>query len=356
MIDRIGVRKGLLISALIWSLAAAGHAFATDFKSLCFWRMLLALGEGPGIPCALKGMRRLMPPRLRDMGTGLIFAGGAAGALIAPLGVIPIATHYGWQAGFLTTGALGLLWIPVWYLLAFRRSVNLGPEPVALKAGSDQATQPIQWNSMALWATLLAVFFTVAPTVYLNSFLSVHLNRNFGLSQEAVGRVMWQPFLAIDIGQLFGGFAAMFLLRRGWNYLGARRLVMCFGFIGAAVVLGMNYEVHVQSALNWLNISRFCYQSAYTVLMAYGIESVAEGQTASMAGLMNATFSACNFVFSPIIGHLSDHYGYHAVIVLISITPLIGLACWLILSRLQPLAAAPAIKVSGSNGEAVKNS
>src|SRR6478672_11865140 len=39
-IDRVGVRKGLLISTIIWSVAAAGHAFATGFWSLCFWRMM----------------------------------------------------------------------------------------------------------------------------------------------------------------------------------------------------------------------------------------------------------------------------------------------------------------------------
>ncbi len=47
-IDRIGVRKGLAISVIIWALAAMGHASATGFWSLCGWRMLLALGEGPG--------------------------------------------------------------------------------------------------------------------------------------------------------------------------------------------------------------------------------------------------------------------------------------------------------------------
>src|SRR5690242_16011925 len=38
-IDRVGVRKGLLISIAVWSVAAAGHALATGFWSLCFWRM-----------------------------------------------------------------------------------------------------------------------------------------------------------------------------------------------------------------------------------------------------------------------------------------------------------------------------
>ncbi len=257
-IDRVGVRKGLMISSLIWSLAAMGHAFATGFKSLCFWRMLLALGEGPGIPCMLKGMRRLMPPRMRDTGTGLIFAGGAAGALIAPLCVIPIATHFhSWQAAFLTTGGMGMLWLPIWIALAFRSNVPLGPAEIKLTAGNDTAPQPLRWSSLALWATLAAVFFTVAPTVYANNFLSLHLTKSFGLTQEVVGHYMWQPFLAVDIGQLIGGFAATFLLTRGFTYLNARRLVMSIGFIGATLILGMAHEKEVQAALNWLIASRF---------------------------------------------------------------------------------------------------
>ena len=45
--DRIGIRRGLLISTVIWTLAAAGHALAAGFASLCLWRALLATGEGP---------------------------------------------------------------------------------------------------------------------------------------------------------------------------------------------------------------------------------------------------------------------------------------------------------------------
>ncbi len=47
-IDRIGLKRGLAISVAFWTLAAAGHALARDFWTLCLWRMLLALGEAPG--------------------------------------------------------------------------------------------------------------------------------------------------------------------------------------------------------------------------------------------------------------------------------------------------------------------
>ena len=79
-----------------------------------------------------------------------------------------------------------------------------------------------------------------------------------------------------------------------------------------------------------INLSRFCFQIGYTAaLVAYGLESVAEGQTALMAGLMNAAFSVCNLVFNQVIGGMADHdHGFNRVIVDdMSLTPLIGLGC-----------------------------
>ena len=122
------------------------------------------------------------------------------------------------------------------------------------------------------------------------------------------------------------------LLRRGWRFLAARRAVMIAGFLGSTVLLTMLSAPDAGMAMLRLDLSRFLFQTAYTVLLAYGIESVAEGQTGRMHGLMNATFSACNFVFNPLIGGISDRFhNYNPVIVLVGLSPLLGLACWLAL-------------------------
>jgi len=343
-VDRVGVRKGLLISTLCWSIAAAGHSLVNDFWSLCFWRMVLAAAEGPGLAAVLKGARRLMPPHLRDTGLGIVFAGSAAGALIAPLVMIPLELRYGWQAAFLASGGFGLIWTPIWLLLAFGSKAPLGPDAVALKAGSDVAPQKIRWSSYSLWAALLTVLLTVPPTVFTNNYLSLYLNAEFGLSQDQIKGLSWQPFLALDMGQLAGGFAAGILIKNGASFLNARTAVMSFGFLSALAILGMNNETDPQRALIWLNVSRFCFQCAYTVLIVYGIESATEGQTALMSGLMNGMFSASNLIFNPIIGRLADDYGYHPVIVIVGILPVFGLAGWIVLSRLamrQKFSAVP---------------
>ena len=258
----------------------------------------------------VQGARRLMPRRLRDTGNGLINAGWAAGALIAPLVVAPIAARHGWEASFVVTGGVCFLWLPLWLVFAYRPGgARLGPQPVALRAGSDHAARPMAWRSYALWATVLAVFFTVPPTVFTNAYVPLYLNEVHGVAQAQVAWYYWQPFLATDVGQITGGLVVYGLLRRGWGFLAARRVVMTVGFVGAVVLLGMNGADTPGRAVAWLDGSRLLFQVGYTVLVAYGIESVAEHQTALMAGLLNATFAACNFVFNPLIGAMADRYG-----------------------------------------------
>lgn len=333
-VDRAGVRKGLLISIAVWGLAAMGHSFATGFWSLCFWRMMLALGEGPGMAAMVKGTRRLMPPRGRDFGNGLMNAGWAVGALIAPLVVDPISRHHGWRAAFLVTGGLCFIWMPLWAVFSWGRSKVLGPQPIHFIVGSDDKPPRLNYRSLALWATVAGIFCTVPPTAFVNTFLPVFFHDARGLSQQQYARLYWQPFLASDIGQVAGGLAVYALLRWGWRFLAARRTIMTLGFLGAVVLIRVNHEPTVPGTMWCINLSRLFFFVGYAALVSYGLESVGEGQTALMAGLMNATFSACNLVFNPLIGKMADHFHqFNQVIVMISLMPLVGLAAWMILSH-----------------------
>src|SRR5262249_49726783 len=159
----------------------------------------------------------------------------------------------------------------------------------------------------------------------------LYLNQQHHLTQAQLALYMWQPFLATDLGQLTGGAAAFLLIRSGWRFLAARRLIMIAGFVGSTVLLTMNAAPGVTGGILRLDLARFSFQAAYTILLVYGIEWVTEEQTARMNGLMNATFSACNFVFNPVIGAMADRFhSFAPVIVMVGLSPLAGLACWLL--------------------------
>jgi len=334
-VDRVGARKGLLISTAVWSLAAAGHSLATGFKSLCFWRVMLAAGEGPGGACLLKGIRQSLPPRLQDSGIGLVGAGTLLGALLAPILVAPLADKLGWQAAFIITAALGFIWIPLW-IAATRSQAGqaLDPKPVA---PGDVAvpSRGLDFRSTGIWATMVAIFFTIPPTVFTLSFLALYLSDTFGLPVKSLAALQWQPFLAMDLGQLVAAALLPTLMRSGWSPLSARRLVMVAGFGGSTLMLLVSTAPNLTMAMTWLNLARFFFQFAYVALLAYGISCVPAEQSGRMNGLMNACFGACNFVFNPLIGKIADVYNkdYRVVLIMVSLSPLIGLVAWLALSQ-----------------------
>jgi MFS family permease len=111
---------------------------------------------------------------------------------------------------------------------------------------------------------------------------------------------------------------------------------MSAGFTGAAVMLLMVFAPSLTWAMAWLNLSRFLFQFAYVALLAYGISVVRESQAGTMNGFMNATFGACTFVFNPLIGKLADVFGsFRPALVMVSLSPLVGLTGWLLLSHVH---------------------
>jgi ACS family hexuronate transporter-like MFS transporter len=275
-----------------------------------------------------------MPRSLRDTGAGLVSASTVLGALAAPILIVPLAVHLGWRAAFLIPASVGLLWLPCWIALAWRPAANLGPAPVQFTSGSDEPPRRLRWQSPALWATMLIIFFTMPSTIFINNFLAHYRDRTYALTQSELGWVLWQPFLTADLGQLAGGLGVFCLLRRDWTFLAARRLVIATGLLGATAVVAANSATEAHSAIAWLSLSRFCFTAAHSAFVAYGIESVTDAQTGLITGMMNAAFSVSSIVFSPLIGWLADRYGYHVVILVVAASPLVGLGCWGVLTGL----------------------
>lgn len=330
-IDRVGIRRGLFLSTIVWTIAAAAHSLATGFVTLCMFRVLLAVGEGPGGASLLKGVRRALPPRFQDTGVSLVGAGTLLGAVLAPVIIGPLADRIGWRAAFVLTAALGLIWLPLWKIISAKPNANMD---AVEESSSDLAAvrQRLDFRSPALWATAVCIFFSIAPTVFTLNFLPLFLSESYGKSVAEISRLTPWTYLAMDIGQILGGYALYALLTRGFTPLASRRLVMTVGFLGALTMLMMVQSPNLENALLWLNISRFCFQFAYSALLAYGISAVPEAQGGAMNGFMNAIFGLCTFVFSPLIGRVADQLGFHAVLIMVGVMPLVALIGWWILS------------------------
>src|SRR5262249_25274119 len=88
-------------------------------------RFLLGMGEGGGFPAATRVVAEWFPAHERSTAMGIINAGTAVGAVIAPWLILLVLNYTGWfglapwRWGFFLSGRLGLIWT-VWWACEYR--------------------------------------------------------------------------------------------------------------------------------------------------------------------------------------------------------------------------------------------
>src|SRR5688500_135544 len=143
-VDILGTRRGFMVIMVFWSLACASHGLAGDYGigallglpfsvvMLAASRLLLGVGEGGGFPAATRAVTEFFPVQERSTAMGMINAGTAVGAVVAPPLIALIllqADWFGlapWRWVFFITGIMGLLWT-VWWWSAYRPPEEIVP-------------------------------------------------------------------------------------------------------------------------------------------------------------------------------------------------------------------------------------
>src|SRR3954464_9604053 len=167
MMDRIGVRLGFTISLIVWSLAAASHAFATNVFQFGIVRFALGIGEAGNFPASIKTVADWFPKKERALATGIFNAGSNMGAIMAPAVVPLVALRWGWQAAFIATGAAGLVWVFFWWPIYREPELHpkLSAEELAyIRSDPSDAVAKIPWRRLLpyrqTWAFAIAKFLT----------------------------------------------------------------------------------------------------------------------------------------------------------------------------------------------------
>jgi MFS family permease len=131
--DRIGRRRALIYSILLYSFACGGTALARNFHELLLWRALIGFGLGGEWAAGAVLVAESWPPEQRGRAIGLMQSGWALGYILAAGVAAWILPLYGWRLLFL----VGLL--PALLTLAIRRTVE---EPAIWSAARRPAGGP----------------------------------------------------------------------------------------------------------------------------------------------------------------------------------------------------------------------
>jgi MFS transporter, ACS family, hexuronate transporter len=339
--DRIGTRRGFTASILVWSTAAMAHAFAWSLGSLSFFRFLLGLGEAGNWPGAAKAVAEWFPARQRAFGMAIFNSGAALGSVIAPPLIVWLQLRFGWQATFLTTGALGFGWLTLWLLFyeTPERHPAITPEEYALIQQDRELSnlsRKIGWRELLrywqVWAIVLSRFLTDPVWWLYITWLPLYLYNVRGFSLKQIGLFAWVPYVAADAGSLFGGWISGFLIGHGWSANRARKTVIV---VGAALMSAGILAATAQTAmvaLGFIGVVLFGFQSWINNVQTMPSDFFPASVVASVAGLGGVGAGVGAILFTLTTGFVVDHFhSYTPILVSAGMLPVLGTAVLFVL-------------------------
>jgi MFS transporter, ACS family, hexuronate transporter len=319
--DVLGTRRGFIAIMLFWSFACLSHAFAVSFAMLAVSRFLLGMGEGGGFPAATRAVAEWFPVKERATAMGIINAGTAVGAVVAPPLIAAILIFANWRWIFVCTGAIGLVWT-VWWRLAYPLPGKLGlyeREQIQPSVASALSIK-IAWINLLrireTWGLVLAKFLSDAAWYFYLFWLPKYLYDARGFDIKAVGALAWIPYAASGVGCLLGGSFSSYLVHRQFSLGTARKLALG---LSAAVMPAILLVPHVRVwwALAIFSLAYFGQQSWSTLVMVLPTDLFPSSVVASVAGLVGFGGAMGGIAFGQLAGYLLDHgSGYGPVFAL----------------------------------------
>ena len=328
LIDVLGTRRGFLWIMVFWSLACAGHGFAAGFGMLAASRFLLGVGEGGGFPAATKAVSEWFPARERSTAMGIINAGTAIGAVIAPPALAAVIENLGWRWVFFLCGAAGLLW-SVWWL---REYFAPAQHPGLSQWERNQieevfATPPQQKAEMSwlnlfafpqVWGLVLGKFLSDAAWYFYLFWLPKYLYDARGFDTKQVGYYAWIPYAAAGVGSLLGGWFSSQLLRRGKSLNFSRKVALGASAAVMPLVIFIT-QVPIEWAIVLFSVAFFGQQSWSTLVMILPADLFPRRVVGSVAGLVGFGGAMGGVVFNLIAGRMLDAgFGYGPVFAIVS--------------------------------------
>ena len=320
LVDALGTRIGFAVIMTFWSLANASHALATSFTMLMVSRFLLGMGEGGGFPAATRAVAEWFPAKERATAMGIINAGTAVGAVIAPPLIALVLNYSGWRWIFVVTGGLGLLW--TWWWISSYFSPANHPEPMvreqfaSASEAQDSEPRPRWFDLLRIresWGLVSAKFLSDAAWYFYLFWLPKYLYDARGFDVRAVGTFAWIPYAAAGVGCLLGGWFSSYLVKRQFSLGVARKLALG---LSAAVMPSILLVPRLPAAwaLVIFSIAYFGQQSWSTLVMVLPTDLFPGNVVGSVAGLVGFGGAMGGIAFGQLVGYLLDHgFGYGVV-------------------------------------------
>jgi len=336
VLDVIGLKRGYALFAVAWSLTSMAHGLAHTWQMLAGLRGLLGLAEGSANPAGMKATAEWFPAKERGLAGGIYNIGASFGSMLAPPLVAFAILQYNWQSAFVITGALGLVWVTMWLWLYHppeKHPSLSSAEFDYIAAGQEKhlrhdGTRPAVLSLLRrrnFWGIALPRFLADPTWGTLTFWMPLYLSQTRGWDLKQIALFAWLPFLAADIGCLFGGTFSLWL-QRYWrvSLIDSRRAAFS---LGAVMMLGVGFVGFVKSpyaAIALLSLAGFAHQTLSVTVITMSSDLFKKNEVATVAGMAGTFGNAGLLLFSLLIGALVVKIGYTPFFICLALLDVIG--------------------------------
>ncbi len=311
--DKIGTRKGFVVSVLLWGTADALTSLARGKVSLIGFRMMLGLGEAGPWPGATKSNAEWFPQKERAFAQGLFGAAASIGSILAPIIILMLYMSIGWKMTFVVVGGLGVLWLIPWLIINKKgpkehnwitdeeREYILSNQPESKVSNEVGKTWGQLLSNKKNYSVILGRFFLDPIWWMFVTFLPMYLVEEFGLNIKELAFSAWIPYVGAMVGSISGGWYSGHLIRKGATVDRARKTAMLLG--GGIIIPAVIASVLVPNAVLAVILMAFVlggFQFTMTNIQTLPSDLHGGKSVGSLAGLGGAaavlgTILAINF-------------------------------------------------------------
>jgi ACS family hexuronate transporter-like MFS transporter len=325
IIDKLGTKIGYALAIGIWALSSMGHALVFSVTGFCIARFMLGLGESGNFPAAIKATTEWFPSDERATATGLFNSGSNVSFFIAPILVAWATGRYGWQAGFIATGSMGLVWLVLWLLFPYNR-LRRGSTQTQANLEADFAAQTTQGGALPLRAILARpglYAFSIAKGLtdpiwwFYLFYLPKFLNETYGLNLDHAKWEIIAVYMVSSIGSIFGGALSGWRMKQGHSVNSGRKFAMLLCAILVTPIvfvphMGALFPHNAWPATLLIALAAAAHQGWSANLFATPTDMFPSTAVSTVVGIGGAVGSLGGVIFTGIVG---SYFSLHPLLI-----------------------------------------
>lgn len=334
VVDAVRTRILYPVILTAWSLATLVQGLVSSLAALVGCRMAIGVFEAPSFPANNKIVTQWFPEEERASAIAVYTSGQFIGlAFLMP--VLAVIQHsFGWRGLFFISGAIGILWAVIWYLVYREPGETDQPDktekPVTTQSVVNPKNLHIAFSNRKLWGIYVAQFCLGGTQIFFLTWFPTYLEESRGLSLLKTGALASIPYLAAFTGVLLSGFTSDFLVRKGFSREFSRKAPIIFGLFLSSSVIGANFVDSTSGAIFFLSLSFF---GSGLASIAWVFVSLLAPK--NMVGLVGGCFNfigGLSAVVVPLaVGYLARHGDFRPALALISALAVTGMFSYLFL-------------------------